>query len=64
MIADPFALTGMSVVMNNWLAGVDKAVKVGGTIHVSPAVYSLMKTADSDELEKLLRNLPLLDLNA
>lgn len=64
MLADPFALTGTSVVINNWLAGVDKAVKLDGTIHVSPAVWSLMKTADSKELEHLLRNLPLLDLDA
>lgn len=59
----PDLLTGLPFAVNYYLADTYKAVKLDGTIHVSPAVWSLMKTADSDELEHLLRNLPLLDLD-
>jgi len=44
------------------LQGVNKAVKRGRIIYVSPAIWSLMKNAQGKELEDLLAKIPLLDL--
>lgn len=49
--------------VDRYLAGLNKAVKLGGVVFVSPEVWSLMRDSSSDELEHLLRNLPLLDLD-
>jgi hypothetical protein len=55
-------LSGLKVSASEYMAGAKKAVLCGGTVHVSPAMWALMKDATPEELEHLLRNLPCLVL--
>ena len=54
---------GYEVVVNEYLTGSKRAVKLNGKICVSPAMHDLMVNATPEELEHLLRNIPLLDLD-
>ena len=53
---------GIPIKVSEYMAHCKKAVFVDGVLHVSPAMYSLMQGATSEELEQLLANLPVLNL--
>lgn len=55
-------LDSFEIVVDQHMAGMKKAVKMGNKIVVSPAMYDLIKHADQKELEHLLKNIPLIDI--
>lgn len=55
-------LSAIPVVEKSVMDGAKTAVMLEGTLCVSPAMMNLMKTATEDELQHLLKNLPLIDL--
>ena len=55
-------LDALEIVVSSHLAGQKRAVKIGDRLHVSPAMFDLMKHASKDELEHLLRSIGLIDL--
>jgi len=44
------------------LAGAKRMIRSGNTVYVSPAVLSLMRTADEDELQKLMESIEVITL--
>lgn len=58
---DPFAV---EIVVNHNLIGATKALRHNWRIEVSPAMWDLIKHANTDELEKILQSIPVLDLDA
>jgi hypothetical protein len=57
-------LDGFRVVKSDIMTGAKKAVRVGDTIYVSPAMFDLMSHSSEEELRHLLANIPLLNLPA
>ena len=45
------------------LRGADKAIKQGGVIHVSPAMYDLIRNAGPDELRDLIGSIKVMNLD-
>lgn len=54
-------LEGIPVVPNEWLSGMKIAHKMRGVVYVSPAMYSLMKSANQHELRQLLMSIQVRD---
>jgi hypothetical protein len=54
-------LHGYRVAVSSALVGSKRAIRMGDTIYVSPAMYDLMKHADQEELQRLLAAIPLLE---
>jgi hypothetical protein len=57
-----FGVRGIPVVVSKALTGAKQAVFTEGTLHVSPAMFELMRHAEGDELEKLLANIPMVQI--
>lgn len=53
-------LDGFRVQVSEHMVGAKLAVRIGDTIHVSPAMWALMDGASPEELERLLAAIPLL----
>lgn len=52
------SFSGVRIAVSNALVGSTKAVQFGdGPIHVSPAMWDLMKHADKAELRRLLESI-------
>ena len=51
-------LTGLQLIVDRHMAGMKKAVRQGGKLYVSPAMYDLISHAEGDELERLLSAIP------
>ena len=58
---DPFAIR---VQVNDALRGSNKAVKRGNVVEVSPAMWDLIRNEPGEKLEELLKQIPILDLDA
>ena len=56
-------LAGLTVTVDQRLTGASNAVIEGRELHVSPAMYSLMRNASPDELQKLCEQIGCLDTN-
>jgi hypothetical protein len=59
-VTDP--LFGFAVQECRWMAGSKKALRVGRTIYVSPAMMDLIRHAEGDELRRLLGSIPLVEI--
>lgn len=55
-------LTGFYIQVSQALRGSKRAVRMGDTIFLSPAMYELAKAAEGEELKRLLGQIPLLEL--
>lgn len=55
-------LFGLAVEVATSLAGSKRAVRMGRTLYVSPAMYDLIRHAEWAELERLLAAIPCLTL--
>lgn len=54
----PDTLFGLNLVESKTLFGSKYAVQKGNTVYLSPAMYSLVKHANEEELEQLLKSIP------
>lgn len=57
-------LHALPIAVSTHMAGTKKAVKMNGTVYVSPAMHDLIRHAEGDELRRILEAIPLLDLDA
>lgn len=64
MTDNPRPLSSLELVVSESMRGSKRAVRVGNTIYVSPAMYDLIRHADQDELRRLLGQIPMLDFSA
>jgi hypothetical protein len=55
-------LSGFRVEPSDGLIGSKRAVQIGDTIHVSPAMWDLMKNANQNELQHLLSKIEVINL--
>jgi hypothetical protein len=55
-------VSALPVRVNQWLVGSKQAVDFGGVIHVSPAMFELLRHAEGDELERLLQAIPVVTI--
>lgn len=55
-------LTGLKLVESTALAGTKKAIRTGDTLYVSPAMLSLISTADEAFLQLLGRSIQVIDI--
>jgi hypothetical protein len=54
---------GYEIQVSKYLEGMKKAVKLNGIIYLSPAMWDLVKHAETqEELRHLLENIPLVDM--
>lgn len=54
---------GIPIEVDRWLIGSKRAFRIGtGPIIVSPAMWDLIRNAEGDELETLLRNIYVVQL--
>ena len=56
------AIDALSIVESPMLEGAKLMIRQGNTVYVSPAVLSLMRTADEDELRKLMESIEVITL--
>jgi hypothetical protein len=64
-VTDPIPFHAIPIEVSKHMAGFKYAVQFGdGPVYVSPAMYELVKDATPEELETLLKNLPLKRLPA
>jgi hypothetical protein len=52
------------VQVHPYMVGERQAARIGNTFYVSPEMYEAMKRADSEELKRLLEDIPVIDLDA
>lgn len=57
-------ISGVPVKVNPALSGSKNAVSIAGEIHVSPAMFELMRHAEGDELRRLLEAIKVIDLES
>ena len=58
------SLSGIPLRVSSYMANdAKRAVKIGGAIHVSPAMLTLLSSADESQLKWLLENIKVLDLD-
>ena len=55
-------LSGIPIVECPSMVGQKKAVRMNGTIYLSPAMMDLVRHTEGDELERLLAAIPLTEL--
>jgi hypothetical protein len=55
-------LSALNIVESPMLAGAKRMIRRGDTVYVSPAVLSLIRTADEDELQKLMESIEVITL--
>jgi hypothetical protein len=55
-------IAAQPVQVNQWLVGSKQAIDFGGVIHVSPAMFELLRHAEGDELERLLQAIPVVTI--
>jgi hypothetical protein len=59
-VIDP--LFGFAVQECRWMVGMKKALRVGRTIYISPAMMDLIRHAEGDELRRLLGSIPMVEI--
>lgn len=56
-------LFGIPIIRSEWMVGAKKAILQGDRLTVSPAMWELISKAEtSEELEFILKNLPILQI--
>lgn len=53
---------GLRLVVSNGLAGSKRALLIGDTVHLSPAMYELMSHAEGEELMRLLKAIEVIEM--
>lgn len=54
--------SGLKIAVSSVLAGGKRAVRMGDTVYVSPAMYDLIKSADEKELRLLLEKIEMITI--
>lgn len=62
-MADPLpSLFSLSIQESPVLAGGKRAVRMGNTLYVSPAMFDLMRHANPEELRRLMESIEMIDI--
>jgi len=57
------SLFGMEIRVNDLMVGSKSAVASDGVIHVSPAMFDLMRHAEADDIRRLMDSIPVLKVS-
>ncbi len=55
-------LNAIEIVRSEYMANMKNAVRMNGIVYVSPAMYELISKEEGAALERLLANLPIIEM--